>query len=94
SLMEPRERVAGSSLASTIWTLEKSDKRKKWVTATFISIASILFMFDIAVPPGKKLVAEYEEHLISYPKPFEWSITPHSPVKAQMAQARAAQCYI
>ncbi|KAF9018942.1 cytochrome P450 [Hymenopellis radicata] len=60
----------------------------------FISIASLLFMFDIAVPPGKELVPEYQEHLISYPKPFECSITPRSPVKAQMAQARAAQCYI
>ncbi|EMD36301.1 hypothetical protein CERSUDRAFT_65977 [Gelatoporia subvermispora B] len=59
--------------------------------SVFILIATILSVFDIA-PPGDGVVKQdFTQHLIRCPKPFNCSILPRSPTKAQLVRLRAGE---
>ncbi|KJA28899.1 hypothetical protein HYPSUDRAFT_33334 [Hypholoma sublateritium FD-334 SS-4] len=61
--------------------------------SVFIAIVTILYTFNIAPVDDEKVVPEFEEHLISYPKPFKCVITPRSDATVNMISQRATECY-
>ncbi|KAH9896527.1 cytochrome P450 [Cubamyces lactineus] len=61
--------------------------------SVFIFISTLLAMFDIGPPKNGaiRVEFEFEKGMVSYPLPFECSLTPRSGVKAAQIRERAAQ---
>ncbi|OSC96472.1 cytochrome P450 [Trametes coccinea BRFM310] len=57
----------------------------------FIFISTLLAMFDFAPPDTGHVKVEFEQGMVSYPKPFECKITPRSESKAMQIRERASQ---